>query len=112
MLVIGLVVLVIVILAMAAAAADAPDKSMLYLGQTPPGAVPQLFAPGIVGTGMHTRDFAMTPDGREIYFHQNSVVNGAFSKLEIGTRVYFVETMGEKGAQASTVKPMGKHSLR
>ncbi len=59
---------VIVLLALAAAAADALDKNMLYLGQTPPGAAPQLFAPGIVGTGMHTRDFAMTPDGREIYF--------------------------------------------
>lgn len=59
---------VIALLAMAAAAADVPDKNAFYLGQTPPGAAPQLFAPGIVGTGMHTRDFAMTPDGREIYF--------------------------------------------
>jgi Tol biopolymer transport system component len=39
-----------------------------YLGQQPPGAEPVLFAPGIVSTGMYTRDVAMTPDGREIYF--------------------------------------------
>lgn len=39
-----------------------------YLGQTPPGEEPELFAPGIVSTGMHTRDFAMTPEGDEIYF--------------------------------------------
>lgn len=39
-----------------------------YLGQTPPGAEPALFAPGIVSTGLYDRDIALTPDGREIYF--------------------------------------------
>ena len=39
-----------------------------YLGQEPPGGTPQLFAPGIVSTGMFTRDIAMTPSGDEIYF--------------------------------------------
>jgi len=39
-----------------------------YLGQAPPGSTPQLFAPGIVSTGLFTRDIAMTPDGRQIYF--------------------------------------------
>ena len=39
-----------------------------YLGQTPPGATAELFAPGIVSTGMYTRDVAMMPDGSEIYF--------------------------------------------
>lgn len=57
---------ILIILAALGPAADKADGP--YLGQTPPGAVPQLFAPGIVATGMHTRDFTMTPDGREIYF--------------------------------------------
>jgi Tol biopolymer transport system component len=39
-----------------------------YLGQPLPGDEPQLFAPGVVSTGMCTRDVAMTPDGNEIYF--------------------------------------------
>lgn len=39
-----------------------------YLGQVPPGDEPELFAPGIVSTGMYTRDIAITPDGNEIYF--------------------------------------------
>lgn len=39
-----------------------------YLGQTPPGAEPELFAPGIVSTGLYERDVAMTPDGDELYF--------------------------------------------
>jgi len=53
-----------------------------------------------------------TSDGREIYFHKNSVLNGAFSKLKIGTRVMFAEEIGDKGAQASTVKLLGKHGMR
>ena len=51
-----------------AAVAAGAEAAGPYLGQTPPGAEPRIFAPGIVGTGMHTRDFTMTPDGREIYF--------------------------------------------
>jgi cold shock CspA family protein len=49
---------------------------------------------------------------REIYFHRNSVLNGAFARLAIGSRVTFAEEMGEKGAQASTVKLLGKHGMR
>jgi hypothetical protein len=47
---------------------DFPSLRGPYLGQTPPGAQAQLFAPGIVGTGMNERDVAITPDGREVYF--------------------------------------------
>jgi hypothetical protein len=39
-----------------------------YLGQKPPGNTPEVFAPGIVSTGLYTRDIAMTPDGKEMYF--------------------------------------------
>jgi len=39
-----------------------------YLGQRPPGEQAALFAPGIVSTGLLTRDVAMTPDGHEFYF--------------------------------------------
>ena len=51
-------------------------------------------------------------DGQEIYFHRNSVLDGAYSRLLVGSRVTYAEEMGEKGPQASTVKLMGKHSLR
>jgi len=53
-----------------------------------------------------------TDDGREIYFHRNSVLNDGFDDLKVGTRVSFAEEMGDKGPQASTVRPMGKHSLK
>jgi cold shock CspA family protein/ribosome-associated translation inhibitor RaiA len=48
--------------------------------------------------------FLETADGTEIYFHKNSVLNDAFNRLTIGKRVTFSEELGEKGAQASTVK--------
>lgn len=49
--------------------------------------------------------FITTPEGRDIYFHRNSVVAGKFKDLDAGSKVQFVEAEGEKGPQASTVKP-------
>ncbi len=56
--------------------------------------------------------FLATGDGRDIYFHKNSVLNDAFAQLKIGTRVSFSEETGEKGPQASTVRILGKHGMR
>jgi len=39
-----------------------------YLGQSPPRGQAELFAPGLISTGMLERDVAMTPDGNEMYF--------------------------------------------
>ncbi|MBN1272747.1 MAG: PD40 domain-containing protein [Candidatus Aminicenantes bacterium] len=39
-----------------------------YLGQTPPGRNAELFAPGIISTGMNDRDIAISPDLDEIYY--------------------------------------------
>lgn len=49
--------------------------------------------------------FIETSDGREVYFHRNSVVDGSFDQLEAGAPVHFAEELGEKGPQASTVRP-------
>ena len=56
--------------------------------------------------------FLESGDGREIYFHRNSVLDGGFPRLAVGSRVIFAEEVGEKGPQATTVKPLGKHGLR
>jgi cold shock CspA family protein/ribosome-associated translation inhibitor RaiA len=53
--------------------------------------------------------FIETPDGREIYFHRNSLLNCAFEDLEAGTEVRFVEEEGRDGPQASTVRLVGDH---
>ena len=55
--------------------------------------------------------FIETADGREIYFHRNAVLDGAFDRLSVGSEVRFLEEQGEKGAQASTVRLVGKHHL-
>jgi len=74
--------------------------------EAPPiGTVTRLDGPGGFG-------FLESADGREIYFHQNSVLDGAFSRLGVGSRVAFAEEIGEKGPQASTVRVLGKHGMR
>lgn len=64
---------------------------------------------------LYDRDggFIMSADGKEIYFHKNSVAGGLFDKLEIGDEVRFVakEAESAEGPQASTVTPLGKHHL-
>jgi cold shock CspA family protein len=54
--------------------------------------------------------FLETPEGREVYFHRNSVVDANFEDLTAGTEVRFVEELGEKGPQASSLTPVGRHS--
>ncbi|HYW91605.1 MAG TPA: ribosome-associated translation inhibitor RaiA [Gammaproteobacteria bacterium] len=44
-----------------------------------------------------------TAEGREIYFHRNSVLGDGFDGLAVGARVRFTEETGEQGPQASTV---------
>lgn len=48
--------------------------------------------------------FLRTLNGREIYFHKNSLLNIDFNELEEGSGVRFFEEDGEKGPQASTVQ--------
>ena len=50
-------------------------------------------------------------DGREIYFHKNSVLNTPFDKLAIGMEVRFDEEQGDLGPQASSVRVAGKHHI-
>ncbi|MBI4525694.1 MAG: HPF/RaiA family ribosome-associated protein [Deltaproteobacteria bacterium] len=53
--------------------------------------------------------FLETADGREIYFHENSVLNEDFDRMKENMEVQFTEEQGEKGPQASSVRVIGKH---
>lgn len=53
-----------------------------------------------------------TSDGRDIYFHRNSVLNAGFEALELGTEVRFAEELGEQGPQASSVHVIRSHPAR
>lgn len=53
--------------------------------------------------------FITGPDGQEVYFHRNAVLDPpGFEKLEIGSRVRFTEEQGFEGPQASTVSLIGR----
>jgi cold shock CspA family protein len=51
-------------------------------------------------------------EGRDVYFHRNSVLNDDFDRIEIGTGVNYMEESGEKGLQASTVRITDKPGAR
>lgn len=48
--------------------------------------------------------FITSADKRDIYFHENSLKNVEMDKLSEGDSVYFGETLGDKGPQASWVR--------
>jgi len=57
--------------------------------------------------------FIETAGGEEVYFHRNSVVEGDFAKLAVDSEVRVEIAYGEseKGPQATTVRPIGKHHI-
>jgi predicted alpha/beta superfamily hydrolase len=65
-----LVVSMFVIILPASGAAPEPRSALQgeYLGQTPPGMTPTLFAPGVVSTEVSELNAAFSPDGNELYF--------------------------------------------
>lgn len=38
--------------------------------------------------------FVLTPEGGQLYFHRNNLMNRNFDRLQVGDKVYFVETVG------------------
>ncbi|MEA2695236.1 MAG: hypothetical protein QOJ16_4623 [Acidobacteriota bacterium] len=51
--------------------------------------------------------FLAGEDGRELYFHRNSVLDPGFDSLAVGARVRYAEEQGFEGPQASTVSLAG-----
>ncbi|MCP4724167.1 MAG: hypothetical protein GY863_03980 [bacterium] len=66
-----------------------PELTGSYLGQKPPGMIPEVFAPGIISTGAADQNGIFDPEGKEFYF--TLVVN----------REYIGFTMKETGARWS-----------
>jgi hypothetical protein len=60
--------LMMAIVNLSAQPGDFPRLTGPYLGQKSPGLTPEVFAPGVVCTGIMERDMAVSPDGKEIYF--------------------------------------------
>lgn len=75
---------------------------------------PEQQVSGIVEKLFPEEDYGIirSVEGRDIYFHRNSVLNNDYDRLEVGTGVAFFEEMGEKGLQASTVRIAAKPGVR
>ncbi len=71
---------------------------------SPPHAYVVSLVDGEVGYG-----FIRTQDGRDLYFHEKSVLNNQYRYLKVGTEVRYSEEMGENGPQASTLEVIGKN---
>jgi cold shock CspA family protein/ribosome-associated translation inhibitor RaiA len=56
--------------------------------------------------------FIATHDGRDVYFHRNSVAQDGFDRLRVGDRVHLTLAEGDKGLQAVTVHPVGAGPAR
>ncbi len=67
--------------------------------ETPSGTISRIFPEENYG-------FINTTDGREIYFHRNSVKNNEFDKLTEQTPVHFFEEQGDEGPHATVVMPV------
>lgn len=53
--------------------------------------------------------FIETPDGREVYFHEHSLLDEPFARLQVGQEVQFEEEEGDEGPQAASVRVAGRH---
>ena len=52
-----------------------------------------------------------TDDGRQVYFHRDSVVGIDFTKLEIGAEVRFAEEISAEGARAGAVHLIDRRTV-
>ena len=54
--------------------------------------------------------FILGPDGlTEYYFNDSNVTHSNFSRLSVGTKVHFIEGMGDEGPQARRVSVIEDH---
>jgi ribosomal subunit interface protein len=89
---------------------DAADRQLEEFSRKQRGEVKRHEVPlqGKVLRTFADHGFIGTNDGREIYFHRNSVVEGRFEDIEEGATVELAMIHGESpiGPQATTVRPI------
>jgi len=64
----GLLISILFFVSNLTAKIDFPILKGPYLGQKPPGETPEIFAPGIISTGLSELNAVFSPDGSEFYF--------------------------------------------
>ena len=82
---------------------DFPDLRGPYLGQRPPGMVPEVFAPGIVSTGMPEASISFSPGGDEVYYNIIHWTHGF-------TAIIFMKQKRRKWTRPQVASFSGKHN--
>mgnify|MGYP001357044238 FL=1 len=77
-------------------------QSKLSLQPAPPSA--ELFAPGIISTGFNERDFALSPDGAELYYTLQSP-QGIFQTI------LYMKKDGKGNWSSPQVAPLDRKSV-
>lgn len=96
-----------------------------YLGQKPPGAAPEIFAPGIVSLGFHELGISFTPDLKEMFYIMSDrnyklyvlihrkVVGGIWAEAELvpfsGEYSIYAQCLSSDG---NTMYFSGKHPVK
>jgi cold shock CspA family protein len=96
-----------ILAALVRAAFHTAERRVKQLNAQQHGAVkyhPEQTAQGVVAKLFEDYGFITTADGREIYFHANSVLHAGFDELAIGMAVAFTEEAGREGPQASSLR--------
>ena len=82
----------VVLNAIALACTSQSDSTVLteaYFGQTPPGTIPEVFAPGLISKGFHEHAIAISPKGDEI-FYVMADINYQFTKRMVSGRNHVI----------------------
>ncbi|MFC1724534.1 hypothetical protein ACFL4T_02825 [candidate division KSB1 bacterium] len=79
----GIMIMIVLIFCSCTKQSEFPELKGPYLGQTPPGDVPEIFAPGIISTGFNVQRCTFSPDGKECFY---SIMVGWYETI-LWTRV-------------------------
>lgn len=92
---------------------DHTTEERLYLGQKPPGMIPEIFGPGMVSlNGRYEYGISFSPDLKELYFGANDKDRDPdifFSKLEGNTWTPPKKANFTKGKKAGEMHPFVNH---
>ena len=79
----GFYIIILAVTSLLSQQNDFPKLNGPYLGQKPPGMTPEIFAPGIVSTGMSELNSAFSPDGREFYFCVRTSATSSIFRMQL-----------------------------
>jgi hypothetical protein len=88
---------------------DSMSAAEVYLGQKPPGLIPELFAPDIIQTGFRAGAYTFTPDLKEFYFRRRGGVyeNNALVVIKYEDNRWTESLVAAKSGEPS-ISPDGK----